>query len=477
LAELPTGTVTFLFTDIEGSTRLLRELGRQYDSVLADHQRILRECFAAHRGREVDTQGDSFFVAFSRAGDAVASAVEGQRALAQHAWPDAVQVRVRMGLHSGEPRPTGERYVGFGVHRAARIGAAGHGGQILISNATRELVQDELPPETAVRDLGEFELKDLDRPERLFQIDAEGLPSGFPPLKATRLAPPHARVRRRITIALIALLIVVVAAVTAAVLVAGGDSAPTVVPNSLVKIDPESNEIVDVIPVGRNPGEVRVVGDYVFVSSDADKTLTRIDARTGEVTTSGASGADGALAGVGDQFVWATSVSDARVSRTDVDSMLVVDGVPLPRDLTIAAVAVGGGSLWVSSALSPSQVLRYSLSTLRLQRPYAFDFFEAPLAITYGEGAAWTVQSFANALLRIDGGSGETSVIPVGSSPGGLAVGFESVWVVMVSDNTVWRIDPLAMKAAAIVKVGDGPFGVAIGAGAVWVSINCDATV
>ncbi len=114
--RLPTGTVTFLFTDIEGSTRLLKQLRDGYGELLADHQQILRDCFEAHGGREIDTQGDSFFVAFARAGDAVASAIEAQRMFATHTWPDGVDVRVRMGLHSGEPRASGERYVGVGVH-------------------------------------------------------------------------------------------------------------------------------------------------------------------------------------------------------------------------------------------------------------------------------------------------------------------------------------------------------------------------
>ncbi|MDQ3379191.1 MAG: adenylate/guanylate cyclase domain-containing protein, partial [Actinomycetota bacterium] len=113
--RLPTGTVTFLFTDIEGSTRLLKQLRDGYGELLADHQQILRDCFEAHGGREIDTQGDSFFVAFARAGDAVASAIEAQRMFATHTWPDGVDVRVRMGLHSGEPRASGERYVGVGV--------------------------------------------------------------------------------------------------------------------------------------------------------------------------------------------------------------------------------------------------------------------------------------------------------------------------------------------------------------------------
>src|SRR5262249_24486428 len=139
VSELPSGTVTFLFTDIEGSTALLRRLGSLYGGVLAEHQRILREAFAAHRGHEVDTQGDSFFMAFNRAKDAVSAAVDAQRDLAAHQWPDGAELRVRMGLHTGEPQVGEQRYVGMGVHKAARIGAAGHGGQVLLSSTTREL--------------------------------------------------------------------------------------------------------------------------------------------------------------------------------------------------------------------------------------------------------------------------------------------------------------------------------------------------
>ena len=128
MVHLPSGTVTLLFTDIEGSTQLLRRLGDAYAGALAEHQRLLREALAKHGGREVDTQGDSFFVSFPRAGDAVLAAVDGQRALAAHDWSDGAAVRVRMGLHTGEPAASGERYVGLAVHRAARIGAVGHGG-------------------------------------------------------------------------------------------------------------------------------------------------------------------------------------------------------------------------------------------------------------------------------------------------------------------------------------------------------------
>jgi DNA-binding NarL/FixJ family response regulator/class 3 adenylate cyclase len=183
MAELPTGTVTFLFTDIEGSTQLVKRLGEAYADVRAEHERILRDAVSANRGEEVDTQGDAFFVAFGRARDAIAAAVAAQRALARHGWPGGVQVRVRMGIHTGEPLAADGRYVGLGVHRAARIREAGHGGQILLSNATRELVEDDLPPDVRLLDLGEHRLKDLDRPERIFQVDVDELPSEFPPLE------------------------------------------------------------------------------------------------------------------------------------------------------------------------------------------------------------------------------------------------------------------------------------------------------
>ena len=182
MAELPSGTVTFLFSDVEGSTRLLTRLRGRYAAVLGEHQRLLRAAFDAHDGREVHTEGDAFFVAFVRASDAIAAAVSAQRALASGRWPEGVDVRVRMGVHTGEAEVRQDDYVGLDVHRAARICAAGHGGQVLISSSTRELVADELPSDVALRDLGEHRLKDLDRPEHLFQLVVGDLTAEFPRL-------------------------------------------------------------------------------------------------------------------------------------------------------------------------------------------------------------------------------------------------------------------------------------------------------
>jgi len=184
--DLPSGTVTFLFTDIEGSTRLLKRIGGDdYTHLLAEHHELFRALFAEHRGREVDTQGDAFFAVFPRAKDAVAVALAGQRAAAAHSWPQQVDVRVRMGMHTGEPALAAERYIGLGVHRAARICSAAHGGQILLSQATYAVLADEMLPDLRFRDLGEHMLKDIDRPERLYQLVAPDLPSDFPPLRGT----------------------------------------------------------------------------------------------------------------------------------------------------------------------------------------------------------------------------------------------------------------------------------------------------
>jgi predicted ATPase/class 3 adenylate cyclase len=181
MSELPSGTVTLVFTDVEGSTRLLDELGDAYGEVLRRHLELLRAAFTAHGGLEIDNQGDSLFAVFAGAGNAVRAAAEAQRALADESWPGDVDVRVRIGIHSGEPTPTGSRYVGHDVHRAARVSAAAHGGQVVLTRTTREL-----SPGTEVLDLGDHRLKDIAQPVRLFQLIGDGLRSDFPPLRTLR---------------------------------------------------------------------------------------------------------------------------------------------------------------------------------------------------------------------------------------------------------------------------------------------------
>jgi class 3 adenylate cyclase len=181
--DLPTGTVTFLFTDVEGSTRLLQELDDRYADVLAEHRRVLRDAFARHGGVEVDTQGDAFFVAFAKASDALAAAAEARDAL------EGGPIRVRVGIHTGEPLVADDGYVGIDVHLAARVAAAAHGGQVVLSEAAVALVRDALPEGVSLRDLGEYRLRDLQRPQRIYQLLHAALAAEFPPLRTLDSAP------------------------------------------------------------------------------------------------------------------------------------------------------------------------------------------------------------------------------------------------------------------------------------------------
>ena len=183
MRELPSGTLTLLFTDIEGSTSLLAQVGEHYPAVLTEYRHLLRTACRQWNGHEVDTQGDAFFAVFARATDALSAAVQIQRAIAAHLWPNEVIVRVRMGLHTGEPQLSAEGYVGLDVHRAARIMSAAHGGQVLFSQTTRDLVDHELPDGVSLRGLGAHRLKDLEHPHPLYQLVIANLPATFPPLR------------------------------------------------------------------------------------------------------------------------------------------------------------------------------------------------------------------------------------------------------------------------------------------------------
>ncbi len=194
--NIPSGTVTFLFTDIEGSTRLLETLRDQYEVLLSDHHRILRAALPRWNGHEINVQGDSFFIVFARAIDAIHYVIETQRNLVEHSWAEGVQVKVRMGLHTGEPSLSqnsldeipadsgGQQpsYIGMDVHRAARIAAAGHGGQVLLSQTTRDLVYQDLPDGISLRSLGFHTLKDIRFPQHIYQLIIQGIPGEFPAL-------------------------------------------------------------------------------------------------------------------------------------------------------------------------------------------------------------------------------------------------------------------------------------------------------
>jgi YVTN family beta-propeller protein len=477
VVELPRGTVTFLFTDIEGSTRLLRALGPLYGDALAEHQRILRSAFAAHGGREVDTQGDSFFVAFARAKDAVAAAVDAQRDLAAHSWPEGGAVRVRMGLHTGEPRLGGERYVGLGVHKAARIAAAGHGGQVLLSRTTRELVEDELPTGVTIRDLGERRLKDLERPERLSQLVVEGLPSEFKPLNT--LDVEFGRKRRRMYVGS-ALIGVAAAAVAIPIFALGqgpGGSAE-VAPNSLAVIDPQSNTVVGSVPnVGVRPSAIAFGEGAVWVANLDERTLARIDPGSRAVVERIPLEATATGVGVASGTVWLANGYAGTVSRVDpgLNEISLTTPELAPRS-DAGSIAVGEQAVWFASGIGT--VARIDPSTNEvLARDIVVG--TAPSAIAAGEESIWIANSGDSTVSRLNPRTNKVvKTITVGRNPGGIAAGDGAVWVTAEADDVVDRIDAASNSVTTIpIQVGAGPTGIAFGEGAVWVANSAKGTV
>ena len=294
-----------------------------------------------------------------------------------------------------------------------------------------------------------------------------------PSLGSRPRSPRIALRARRWPIAVVVGILVAAAATGGALVLLRGESAPVVVPDSLVKIDVRNNEVVDVIPVGRDPGQVEVVGDYVFVTSERDGTLHRLDVRSGELVTSGSLEAGGPLAAAGD-FLWVTSEARREVTRVSVSSLLPVDRITLEPDRLHAFVAVGGGSLWISQYPSPA-VQRWRLRTLKLERRYDLNPSDFPVEVTYAAGAAWI--GVEDGLLRIDGRSGATRRIPVGSGMSDPVYGFGSIWSGSVFEDSVWRVDARTERATAIVPVGEVSWGLAVGAGSVWATNYCDGTV
>jgi YVTN family beta-propeller protein len=524
MAELPSGAVTFVFTDIEGSTRLVRQLRDRYGEVLAEHQRLLREAFSKHNGHEIDTQGDAFFYAFGSAYEAVQAAAEGQQALNDHVWPEHTAVRVRIGIHSARATPVEGRYTGLAVHRASRICSAGHGGQVLVSQATQSLLEDEEEELAAsLVDLGEHRLKDIERPVRLYQVAVPGLLSQFPPPRgeappSDALEPELPRPPRRHPRWLAAAALAVAAVIAAFFLTTRGSGGGLghVDPNHVGVINPATNEIVDQIQVGIRPGPVAVGLGTVWVGNLDDRSLTKIDAKqrtssgtfpldnrtpTGIALGAGsvwvAHGGLGKLAQVDPQFgqvaktieiagealgtvngavtvgegsVWAV-YGDSTVARVDPAAVTVAGRTF--AGAAPAGVAVQNGYVWVVNTDSAT-VQRYQPSTFEagpLGTPTSVG--QRPTAIAAGEGAVWVVNTGSDTVTRIDPGTPPTTeAIRVGDGPAAIAVGAGAVWVANAGDGTISRIDPRSFEVVKTIKTGNAPAGIAVGDGFVWVSVQ-----
>jgi YVTN family beta-propeller protein len=523
MSEMPTGAVTFLFSDIEGSTRLVKQLRDRYGEVLHEHQRLLRQAFEAHRGYEVDTQGDSFFVAFASARDALLAAVEGQLALASHPWPDGVAIKVRMGLHTGQAVASGNRYTGLAVHRAARIGAAAHGGQILVSQATQTLLEDEEEDlHIFLRDLGEQRLKDLERPVRLYQAAADGLPASFPPLRPAAELAQAAEValrpvplwRRPLVLGTAALAIVLALVVAVLATRGSGGGLSGIDPNQVGVIDPHSNRILAQVPVGLRPGPITAGAGAIWVGNLDDRTLTKVDPQqrtsAGAVTLGDRTPTALAAGAVG---VWVVHGALGTVSRVDPQFARVTSTVDLKAATgpnQQAGIAVAGRSVWVvlgnstlaridgtrariaQSGFAGSQpsalVVAYRAiwvanagdATVQRFNPSTFDagpvrtvsVGERPVAIAFGEGAVWVANASDDTVTRIDPNSGATTTIRVGGGPAAIAAGAGAVWVANKDDDTISRIDTGSNNVVRTIALGNAPAGLAFANGYLWASVQ-----
>jgi YVTN family beta-propeller protein len=494
IAAVPTGTVTFLFTDIEGSTRLVQALGDDYGALLEHHHRLVREALVEYGGQEIDTQGDAFFFAFRRARDAVRGAVRAQLALPASRWPHDVDVRIRIGIHTGEPPGLVEGgYHGLDVVRAARISGAAHGGQILVSSATRDLA-GEAVPEVSFRDLGEHRLKDIEEPQRIFQVVAPGLPEEFPALRTQNAArvmtiggreeelaaaaeaaleTEERRVRlfRHSRVVALAGALLVAGAVAGVViaLTRGSGGSVAVSPNSVAIIDPKTNQVVGDVPVGSRPVAVAVGKDAVWVANADDGTISRIDANTRKVTSTIGIGADVSDVAVGFGSVWVANGNDGTLARIDPQSNAVErtlsfggasDLVPQP----VFSVAVGAGAVWITRG---NRVLRIDPRTNELTKSVPV---EPPLGLTVGAGSVW-VTTRIDHVLRIDSRSGAATTFSLPTFAIAPTFGGGFLWVILANlppSGNVWALNPDTGDAAATTSGGDSPSDLAFGDRVVW---------
>ena len=503
------GTVTMVFTDIEGSTMLVRQLGDRYEGVLNTHCRLLRDAFGAAGGTEVDGQGDAFFFVVPSATDAVLAAAAAQRAFAQETWPAGTDVRVRIGVHTGEPGLGEEGYHGLGVVRAARISAAGHGGQVLVSQATRALIEDEDLKDLDVRDLGEHQLKDMPQPERLFQLVGPGLADDFPPLRAPAGARPlpvegaeeelaeaardaaaasditHTptaidRITRHPVTLLAGGVIVIAAAIASAFIVTRGSGSgglDRVAPNSVGAIDLKSNKIVAQVPVGIRPGPIVEGHGQLWVANLDSEILSRVDPRTQQQTDQIPLGAQPNGLGVQTDAIWAATGGGIRSIDPGFDSVrsVKVEAVKPPRELFTVpptAVAFTRDAAWV---VIGGHVTKADPKTGRVLEKIVTG--TAPGAIASGGGNVWVADDFDNTVTRIDQDGAITATTSVGRRPSALAVGSDAVWVADADDDHVTRIDSHTAAVVTTIPVGRHPIAIALSPGAVWVANQYDNSI
>jgi class 3 adenylate cyclase/DNA-binding beta-propeller fold protein YncE len=480
VSDLPRGTVTLLFTDIEGSTQLQHRLGERYQDVVREHRRLLEAALDEHGGFVIDRQTESFFVVFTRARHAAQAAADAQQALAEQKWPDGVQVKVRMGIHSGDPELDGDRYVGLAVSRAARVCASAHGGQVLLSSSARALMSDD---GTVLRSLGSYRLKDFAEPEPISQLVVDGLPSQFPPIRTEAVSSR----KTRLLLVAAGVLLASVATLAIAVFTSGGGSVE-VSPTSLAVIDPDSNEVTEAIDLGFKSNLIASGEGHVWVVDPAGTTLRKIDPQERRVTAtfSLAVGAGdrpfGVAVGMG--AVW---VAVHRGTRQFVlefgpevgelrNEFRYGEETAAPSLYRMQPLAVGGGFVWALDAAAGGL---WRIDPRAERRRKLADGLGG-LSLAVGRDAVWVAGSLG--LTKIDAATGLVlSSEPVGSEAfsesASVALGRDAAWFVASSRPTLSKIDPETVATSKTFTVGRGPSDVAIGEGAVWVANSGDGTV
>jgi YVTN family beta-propeller protein len=490
---MPTGTVTFLFTDIEGSTRLVKELGEDYGQLLEQHHALVRQAFTEHGGQEIDSQGDAFFFAFRRAREAVRAAVFGQLASVGTQWPHGAEVRIRIGIHTGEPPGlVAGAYHGLDVVRAARISGTAHGGQILVSSATRDLVGDALP-EVSFRDLGEYALKDIDQAQRLFQVLAPGLRDAFPPPKtedaarvmtiggreeelavaaeaALEAEERRARLSRRsrIIAAVGAILLAGAVAGTVIALTGGAEGSVAVAPNSVAVVDPETGRVTDDVPVGSRPIAVAVGEGAVWVANADDGTVQRIDPETRQVVATIGVGGEVSDLAVGYGSVWVAGGNDETLTRIDprqdaVEATLTFGPLDPLDPQPMFVVAAGAGAVWVTRG---NRVLRVDPDTNEATDTIPVS---QPLALAVGAGTLW-ITTLVERILRVEPSTGSiTATIPVPSPAWGPVAGPAALWAIVgIGGGEIQRFDPNTGSLSGTVRTGESPADLALDGRTLW---------
>ena len=397
-----------------------------------------------------------------------------------------------MGIHTGEPAMGGERYVGMGVHRAARICAAGHGGQVLVSQTTRELLRDDPIPKVTMRDLGEHQLKDMDERERIYQLVAPGLREDFPGLKTAAPPPFEGRegelaeaateelakrwrrpARRTLIIATFAAALVGLGAGVLLTQGGGSTASASVSANAVGVIDPDDGRIAAEILVGAAPGGVAAGPDAIWVSNTGENTVSRIDPSTNDVRQTIDVGGGPVGVAVTPNAVWVANGLNGTVSRIDTETNRVTQTVPVGNGPTGAAA--GEEVIWVTNS-TDGTVSRIDTDVGRVTT--TFPAASGASAIAVGFGRVWVVSPPSAKLIALDPDSGRiVDEIGVGVDPAGVAIGSDAVWVTNRADGTVSKIEPRTGAVIGTIGVGRSPTGIAASPDAVWVANAGDGTL